>query len=63
LFDHGYLVDQKLRDAPPLGLAFTLKLVRGIAAHLGGAFEILPERFTLMLPAAAAADSEQEKLR
>jgi len=50
LFDHGYLVDQKLRDAPPLGLAFTLKLVRGIANHLGGAFVIGPDSFDLRLP-------------
>lgn len=63
LLDHGYLVDQKLRDAPPLGLAFTLKLVRGIAAHLGGAFDIAPEVFGILLPSASMTDSEQENLR
>jgi signal transduction histidine kinase len=63
LLDHGYLVDQKLRDAPPLGLAFTLKLVRGIASHLGGAFDIAPEVFGVILPAAAAFDGDQENLR
>lgn len=60
LLDHGDLVDQKLRDAPPLGLAFTLKLVRGIATHLGGLFEIGPESFSLTLPVAAAADGDRE---
>ena len=63
LLDHGYLVDQKLKDAPPLGLAFTLKLVRGIAQHLGGRFEISPEAFILSLPAATAMDGSQENLR
>ncbi|MBN8818836.1 MAG: HAMP domain-containing histidine kinase [Sphingomonas sp.] len=60
LLDHGDLVDQKLREAPPLGLAFTLKLVRGIATHLGGLFEIGPESFSLTLPVAAAADGDRE---
>jgi K+-sensing histidine kinase KdpD len=60
LLDHGYLVDQKLRETPPLGLAFTLKLVRGIATHLGGLFEITPESFSLLLPIAEAADGGQE---
>jgi hypothetical protein len=63
LLDHGYLVDQKLRDAPPLGLAFTLKLVRGIANHVGGAFTLAPDAFGLVLPTMPATDSEQEGLR
>ncbi len=63
LLDHGYLVDQKLRDAPALGLAFTLKLVRGIARHLGGSFTIAPDAFGLVLPTMPAADSEQERHR
>lgn len=63
LLDHGYLVDQKLRDAPPLGIAFTFKLVRGIAMHLGGRFEITPDSFTVILPSEATAGSEQERLR
>jgi len=63
LLDHGYLVDHKLRDGPPLGLAFTLKLVRGIAAHLGGAFDIAPEAFGVLLPTVSATGGEQENLR
>jgi len=62
LLDPGYLVDQKLRDAPPLGLAFTLKLVRGIASHLGGVFAIEPDAFQLALPTPPVV-SEQESLR
>ncbi len=63
LLDHGYLVDQKLSDAPALGLAFTLKLVRGIANHLGGSFEIAPDTFGLVLPVMPAAEGEQEHHR
>jgi signal transduction histidine kinase len=63
LLDHGYLVDQKLLDAPPLGLAFTLKLVRGIAIHLGGRFDIAPDSFGLTLPVAVPAEGERENLR
>jgi signal transduction histidine kinase len=61
LLDHGYLVDQKLRDGPPLGLAFTLKLVRGIASHLGGVFTIGADAFQLALPATSVV-GEQESL-
>ncbi|MBT2185565.1 sensor histidine kinase [Sphingobium nicotianae] len=63
LLDNGYLVDQKLNDAPALGLAFTLKLVRGIAQHLGGSFEIAPDAFGLFLPVMPAAEGEQEHHR
>ncbi len=32
LLDHASPIDHVLTDAPPLGLAFALRLVRGIAA-------------------------------
>jgi len=61
LMDHGYLVDQKLNgEAPTLGLAFTLKLIRGIVQHLGGTFAMTPQSFKLILPAMPATGSGQE---
>lgn len=63
LMDHGYVIDQKLREPPLLGLAFTLKLVSGIAKHLGGRFEITPTRFALSLPTATLSQSGQEGTR
>lgn len=59
LFEHEGGIDGQLRDAPQLGLAFTLKLIRGIASHLGGHFEITPHSFRLILPIHAAAREEQ----
>lgn len=58
LLDHGYQLDQTLDEPPPLGLAFTFKLVRGIAAHLGGRFEMQPHSFRLILPVTAATQEE-----
>ncbi|HWJ69156.1 MAG TPA: histidine kinase dimerization/phospho-acceptor domain-containing protein [Sphingobium sp.] len=59
LLDQGDELDRTLNPAPPLGLAFTLKLVRGIAAHLGGRFLMTPHSFALTLPAAAATPGRQ----
>lgn len=59
LLDHGDELDRALSPAPPLGLAFTLRLVRGIAAHLGGSLRILPQSFVLTLPMAAATPDKQ----
>jgi len=63
LMDHGYLIDQKLREPPLLGLAFTLKLVSGIAKHLGGGLAITGTSFTLSLPTATLSQSGQEHTR
>lgn len=63
LMDHGYLIDQKLREAPLLGLAFTLKLVSGIAKHLGGGFTITATSFILRLPTMALSQNGQESTR
>jgi len=52
LLDHGDQLDRTLSPAPPLGLAFTLKLVGRIAVHLGGRFQMTPHCFTLILPTA-----------
>ena len=60
LFDHGATLDLRLGAIPPLGLAFTLRLVRGIAAHLGGRFDVSADLCTILLPALQAADTEQE---
>lgn len=63
LFDHGATQDQRWGAVPPLGLAFTLRLVRGIAAHVGGRFELTPDLFSIVLPAAGTIDSGQEGRR
>jgi signal transduction histidine kinase len=63
LMDHGYLVDQKLFDAPILGLAFTLRLVRGIARHLGGGLAITEDALMVSLPAMPVMSGEQERQR
>jgi len=52
LLDHGSSVDLTLSSVPPLGLAFTLRLVRGIAARAGGQFLLSADAFELVLPAA-----------
>jgi len=59
LLEHDSAIDSKLCDAPQLGLAFTLRLVRGIADHLEGHFEITPHDFRLILPNRAAIREEQ----
>ncbi|BAK66345.1 putative two-component system sensor histidine kinase [Sphingobium sp. SYK-6] len=63
LLDHGGAGEQKFHDVPPLGLAFTLRLVRGIAAHLGGGFSITSEHFCILMPVAASLESGQESQR
>jgi len=63
LLDHGTSFDQRLGAVPPLGLAFTLRLVRGIATHLGGRFDIAADLFTIALPVRQVADTGQESLR
>ena len=63
LFDHGAMQDQRWGAVPPLGLAFTLRLVRGIAAHVGGRFELTSDLFSIVLPAARTIDSGQEGRR
>jgi hypothetical protein len=61
LLDHASPIDQMLPDAPPLGLAFALRLVRGIAGRMGGQLLLSPDAFELMLPAATQDQSGRER--
>jgi K+-sensing histidine kinase KdpD len=61
LLDHASPIDQMLPDAPPLGLAFALRLVRGIAGRMGGQLLLSADAFELMLPAATRGESEREQ--
>ena len=45
--------------APLLGAGFTLRLVRNLAAELGGALAIEPDRLVLRLPALRERDADQ----
>lgn len=61
LLDGRYLIDDKLRgEGPALGLAFTLRLVLGIAQYLGGSFSITEETFRLRLNAMPVSGAGQE---
>jgi signal transduction histidine kinase len=61
LFEHKYLVDDQLRgEGPALGLAFTLRLVRGIVRHLGGSFSVTAENFRIRLNAVPMSGAGQE---
>ncbi|WP_240334240.1 sensor histidine kinase [Sphingobium estronivorans] len=53
LLDPGYMPDGNWADGPLLGLGFSLRLIRSLAAGCGGALEIEPERFLLAMPAMA----------
>lgn len=46
-------------DLLPLGVGFTLRLIRELAVALGGSLMITPERLTLRLPAAVTAEMER----
>ena len=48
---------------PLLGVGFTLRLVRDLAAALGGALAIAPDRLTLRLPAVVTAGMERAAQR
>lgn len=56
LLDPGYMPDGNWADGPLLGLGFSLRLIRSLAAGCGGALEIEPGRFLLVIPAIAAAE-------
>ncbi|MBO9670763.1 MAG: sensor histidine kinase [Sphingobium sp.] len=61
LLDHASPIDQMLPDAPPLGLAFALRLVRGIAGRMGGQLLLSADAFELMLPAANRDEHGREQ--
>jgi hypothetical protein len=52
LLDPGYSPEGDWPGAPALGLGFALRLVRNLAAAVGGALVIEDKRFQLFLPPA-----------
>lgn len=50
LLDPGYTPDGDWPDAPVLGLGFALRLIRNLAAGIGGSLDIRPDAFHLRLP-------------
>lgn len=52
MLDPGYALDGDWPDASLLGLGFSLRLIRSLAASCGGRLEIDPDRFLLSMPAA-----------
>lgn len=56
LLDPGYMPDGNWADGPLLGLGFSLRLIRSLAAGCGGALEIETGRFLLAFPAVAQRD-------
>ena len=63
--DRLLAIDEGERDDEllPLGVGFTLRLVRSLAAALGGALAIGADRLTLRLPAAVTTEMEQAAAR
>ena len=56
LLDPGYSADGDWADGPLLGLGFSLRLIRSLAASCRGSLEIEPGRLLLAIPAATIAD-------
>lgn len=54
LLDPGYQGDGDWADGPLLGLGFSLRLIRGLAATCGGGLDIEAGRFLLSMPAVSA---------
>ncbi|RYM09544.1 HAMP domain-containing histidine kinase [Sphingobium cupriresistens] len=55
LLDPGYDASGDWVDGPLLGLGFSLRLIRGLAATCGGGLTIEPGRLLLTIPAVAVA--------
>lgn len=55
--------DQGGDDTLPLGVGFTLRLIRELAAASGGSLTVAPDRLTLRLPAAVTVAMEQASAR
>ncbi|MEJ7925288.1 HAMP domain-containing sensor histidine kinase [Sphingobium sp. AN641] len=63
LLDPGYMPDGEWADGPLLGLGFSLRLVRSLAAGCGGSLEIDRRRFLLTMPAVSdEGESEAGRL-
>ena len=56
LLDPGYGADGDWADGPLLGLGFSLRLIRSLAASCNGSLDIEPGRLLLAIPAATMAD-------
>jgi signal transduction histidine kinase len=56
LLDPGYTADGDWADGPLLGLGFSLRLIRSLAAGCGGGLQIEPDRFLLSMPAMTVAE-------
>jgi hypothetical protein len=62
LLDPGYGNDGDWPDAPLLGLGFSMRLVRSLAASLGGTLRIENERILIELPVAQDILSDEEAI-
>jgi len=56
LLDPGYTAEGDWADGPLLGLGFSLRLIRSLAAGCGGSLQIEPDRFLLAMPAMTVAE-------
>lgn len=63
LLDPDAEVELRPEARPPLGLAFTLRLVRSIVAHAGGQLVVGQRRISVSLPTAATERGDQEHRR
>ncbi|MGE4324249.1 MAG: sensor histidine kinase [Sphingobium sp.] len=61
LLDPGYTPDGEWPDGPLLGLGFSLRLIRSLAAGSGGRLDVEAERFLLAMPAASADEEVAEQ--
>ena len=50
LLDPGYTPEGDWADGPLLGLGFSLRLIRSLAAGCGGSLDVGPDRFLLRIP-------------
>lgn len=58
LLDPGYTAGGDWADGPLLGLGFSLRLIRSLAAGCGATLEIDADRFLLSVPALAEAEDQ-----
>ncbi|BAV63776.1 sensor histidine kinase [Sphingobium cloacae] len=61
LLDPGYTAEGDWADGPLLGLGFSLRLIRSLAAGCGAALEIESERILLSVPALLQTEGQAEQ--
>lgn len=61
LLDPGYMPDGEWADGPLLGLGFSLRLIRSLAAGSGGGLDVEADRFLLAMPATSTDDEAAER--